>query len=946
MNTRSEPAHYIGIALVAAGVLAYQIVLMRLFAIESYASFGAMVISVAMLGFGLSGTLLTVLRSLAIQHRDTVLFWSAAITPPLLLVAHLIQQSVPFVPGKMLAEPEHAKWLAVYYVTALVPVFTASLFIGVTLVGFARDVHRLYFADLAASGVGAIILLAVLYYVPPRLLPLVPMVPIGLGAVAVARIQKERLIAMTILLLCCGYTFSSGDIKFNEYKGILGTLRTSDISGAEVIDERYGPMGFIQLVSSRSERTAPGLSAGTPFGVSPPEQHALFVDGEKVGSLARQLTDTDARYLDWLLSALPYNLLTAPNVLLLQVAGGESIVEALHHGAKKVRGVTTNPHFLDLMRAYRNYNGGLVERPEVAVAVGESRAVAETATESFDLVMMRGLDASGLSVSSTPGHSESYLLTVEAFETYLNALTEDGMIAVTMRLSVPPWKAIRLIPTIAAALRNVAAESPKDSVVFIRDTFLGLLVVKPSGFTATEVSQVRSWAHQRSFDLSYVPGIEKRETNLFTVLLDETYTDAAQSCLMGADACQEFMSEYLFDISPTQDDRPYFGHVVTGRTSQGLSEYQRKSVEALESAAPRPSADSVKAVVSESQIGLDAGRFDGDAVGSEKDTASEHEVLSNPGGLDGDDFADSEVDANLGGPDGSASASDDVAANPGGLDGDANDDELNAENRDSFGVESPDSANETAAADTGWLHSIRHIPVELWGAYLHWFTLIQAFIFALMIVVVPLFARTRVRRAPRKIRTLLFFACLGFGFMGAEMVLIRKLTLLLANPIFSVTIVLAAILVGSGIGSGYAGRFIGRGTTAIKIAALGIITTVALYLLFLDSIILAALGLSTAVRGIIAVLLIIPLAFFLGFPFPTALATLNARAESQSLVPWAWAINGATGVIAAVGAEMLITYYGFSVVLLAVLFCYAVAWICFPGRGLGADDTAAVSGTL
>ena len=147
--------------------------------------------------------------------------------------------------------------------------------------------------------------------------------------------------------------------------------------------------------------------------------------------------------------------------------------------------------------------------------------------------------------------------------------------------------------------------------MFIRDTFLGLLLVKPSGFSADEVSLARTWAARRSFDVSYVPGIRDDETNIFTVLLEETYTSAALACLRSESECIDFVSSYLFDIAPTFDDKPYFGHVVTERTSKGLADYQRKSVEALE-------VSDVRAVANHG--------LDGDAP----------ELAENPGGLDGD----------------------------------------------------------------------------------------------------------------------------------------------------------------------------------------------------------------------------------------------------------------------------------------------------------------------
>ncbi|MBT9554457.1 MAG: hypothetical protein IV100_00455 [Myxococcales bacterium] len=885
-HSRARPANAVGIALVAASVLAYQIVLMRTFAIESYASFGSMVISIALLGFGLSGTLLTVFREAILKRRDAVLFWTALLSVPLMVASHFLQQSVPFVPGKMIAEPDHVYWLLVYYASALVPMFVQSMFIGVTLVGYNQDVHKLYFADLAASGVGAFAVLGLFYLVHPKFLLLIPLVPVAVAALVIALRRWEQALATLVLAGGVGTVLAYGNIEFNEYKGILATLRTAEISNARVIDERFGPHGYIQLVASTSERTAPGLSAGTPMGISPPEQHAVFVDGEKVGSLARALDKKTGAYLDWLISDLPYELLgNGKHVLALQVAGGEAMAEAAHHDAARIVGVTSNPQFKGLLETHADYTGRLLERPGLELILGDGRAVARQQGPVFDLVMLRDLDASGLSATSTPGLSETYPLTVEAFESYLGALKPGGLVAVTMRLSVPPYNGIRLIPTAAAALRAAGHTDVSDKFVFIRDTFLGLCLMKPDGFSEADRAAIRAWSNKRSFDISYMAGLKPEEINQYTMLPEETYASIATAVVAGGEAEKAALAGYMFDISATTDDRPYFPDVVRLKTARMLREYQERSMAALD-------AETTAAQVPSGDPGVPSG--DPDVPSGDPEVPS-------------GDPTDPEI------PSGDPTDPVEPAASP----------------------EAPTAmaaAQAAEEAETGFVAALKQLPVELWSAYLQWVTLGQALIAGALIILIPMIgARRGIRGVPGKAKAFVYFACLGLGFMLAEMVLMRKLGLFLASPIFATTVVLAAILLFSGIGSGYSARFKSPGE-AVRFAALLVVVTLALDILLLDFLIRAALGLPTAVRILIAVVVIAPTAFGLGFFFPTALETLGADPQRSALVPWSWAINGASSVVAAVLAEILSVHLGFRVVLGIAIALYALAWVSFPGR--------------
>ena len=80
----------------------------------------------------------------------------------------------------------------------------------------------------------------------------------------------------------------------------------------------------------------------------------------------------------------------------------------------------------------------------------------------------------------------------------------------------------------------------------------------------------------------------------------------------------------------------------------------------------------------------------------------------------------------------------------------------------------------------------------------------------------------------------------------------------------------------------------------------------------------------------LAVLLIAPLAFVMGMPFPLGLAGVAAR--TPTLTPWAWAVNGFASVVAAVLATVLAIHSGFTTVVIVAVVLYLTAALCAPGE--------------
>jgi len=81
-------------------------------------------------------------------------------------------------------------------------------------------------------------------------------------------------------------------------------------------------------------------------------------------------------------------------------------------------------------------------------------------------------------------------------------------------------------------------------------------------------------------------------------------------------------------------------------------------------------------------------------------------------------------------------------------------------------------------------------------------------------------------------------------------------------------------------------------------------------------------------RYLFSILLIAPLGFCMGMPFPMALAKISQSAPA--LIPWIWGINGCASVISAILATLIAMQFGFTVLIFLAIALYGVAAWCFP----------------
>lgn len=207
------------------------------------------------------------------------------------------------------------------------------------------------------------------------------------------------------------------------------------------------------------------------------------------------------------------------------------------------------------------------------------------------------------------------------------------------------------------------------------------------------------------------------------------------------------------------------------------------------------------------------------------------------------------------------------------------------------------------------------------GYLIVWITLAQGALLAFLLIIIPLFRLKS--QSTGKSATILYFGALGLGYMFVEIIFIQRFVLYFGHPMHAIAAVISTMLIASGFGSYFSGRY----KLAHKVSAFSTLLVaglVFLYAVAMTPLLMHTIDYSMALKVVIAFILLAVPSFFMGMPFPSAIRVLDASRQDQ--IPWAWGINGSLSVIATAMATLIAVEMGFRVVMLLAMFLYLVAF--------------------
>jgi spermidine synthase len=829
MTTKPGLPLLFAIAVISASALAYEILLMRLFSIIQWHHFAYMIISLALLGYGVSGVFLALNRD-RLSHgfpwaimTNLLLFSFSAPT------CFLLAQQIPFNPAEILWTPVQFLYLCSIYLILALPFFFAANVIGLSFYHYKEQVSAIYAADLSGAGLGSVGVILLLFLMfPEQILTVLVLSGILATLIVSAFTFRGQLVdtsQWTIACIVIGVTVIFAPtgwitLAISPYKSESQLLL---IPGTKVIDRFSSPLGLISVVKTAVTplRHAPGLSLNAT--TEPPEQLAVFTDADNMTAITRYNGNpATVSYLEQTTSALPYHLKQHADILILGAGTGSDILRANSHTIRHIDAVELNPQVIDLVKEkYADFAGRIYSIANVNLHVDEARGFVATSNKTYDLINISLLDAFGAS-AGLYSMAENYLYTEQAMQDYLQHLRPGGYLSITRWIKIPPRDEPKLLATVINALKRANIEQPGQRIMMIRSWQTSTLIVKNGVISSNEINRLKQFCSERSFDPVYYPGITAEEVNRFNIQ-SQPYLYEAATALLGNQG-KAFIEDYKFNIEPATDDKPYFFHFFKWQTLPEIF------------------------------------------------------TLLDSGGI--------------------------------------------------FLLES------------GYLLLIA--------------ALLQAIIASLLLIALPLrlwksklgitnlsgtdLQLPEGRQAGRPevkpesgshLRILVYFFCLGLAFLFIEIAFIQKFILILHHPLYAITVVLSTFLLTAGAGSYFSEKLSRSPLKPVIILPVAVISLLGIsYSLGFESIAGFLLKTGYLNRYLFSILLIAPLGFCMGMPFPMALAKISQT--TPALIPWIWGINGCASVISAILATLIAMQLGFTVLIFLAIALYCVAAWYFP----------------
>ena len=545
-------ANYLSIFLVSAGVLTFEVVLTRIFALAFWHHFAGLLISLALIGFGTAGGLMTVFLPGLKGRESEALLATACCSAWLMPLAYILALLVDLKPLTLAWSPGSWFDLGLVCLILVLPFLAGAAHIGL-LLSWADNPAGMYAANLAGSAAGCLAAAVLLDYLPPNQALYGAAGLTLLGSCLYLKPVSRRVAIFWWGACLAGFLLLLGNplpLKFEDFKDRSAALAAR---GGRLEHRAVGLAGLAEIIGGPAFHYAPGLSLNCDQSL--PEQKGLFLDGDLIGPVTRIDPENPMPgFVRCLLFTLPFRVFRPEKVLIINPGGGLGIMAGLEAGAGVVAGVEDNPEILYLMEhELLDFTGHLYHRPAVRVVRADPMVYLLESREQFDLIVLGfgGAWESG----STSGLGVTRLLTVEGLGQMMARLSPRGVLAAAGPLMKPERASVKLLGTAVLALERSGLD-PERCLAAARDWNTVQIMIKPGGIDKKEQETIREAAEELGVDLPVPAGARTDRTGRHHLLPQAPLATAAGFFFSGR--ADEYYSRAWFDLRPATRDRPYF----------------------------------------------------------------------------------------------------------------------------------------------------------------------------------------------------------------------------------------------------------------------------------------------------------------------------------------------------------------------------------------------------
>lgn len=554
---------YVGLFLTALSTLMFEILLTRIFSVTMWYHFAFMAISVAMFGMSV-GAIAVYLKPKHFTYENapvhlalyTLLF---ALSVLLSFSLHLY---VPFIiPGKL---AETALNVVVTYIVIAVPFIFSGISVCLALTRFPRNVASLYSSDLIGASLGCLLLVPLLSLVDGPTAVLVTAATGALAALCFAcgtesrqlRIGSAVSLAVLLVLITVNIALSATHRQPIRLQWVHGSRESTPLH------EKWNCFSRIRIAGDPAELHRPmawGLSDAWPADRKVSELNLTIDAGADTVLTAFRGDFKEVEHLKYDLTNLAHYLRPDSRVLVLGVGGGRDVLSALAFKQRHVDGVEINDNILEAVTSkFADYTGHLEKIPQVSLINDEARSFVARSGNLYDIIQISLVDTSAATAAGAYVLTEHSLYTEEAWRTFLQKLTDRGVLTVS-RWYFPnrPAEVYRLMTLASSALHDVGVKDVKDHIMVMAafqrgnggraSHGIGTILVSKTPFTKEDVAVAEKFAAEKQFKMVYSP---------------QTSSDETFNKLVSSSEAAGFVKNYELNIAAPTDDCPYFFHML------------------------------------------------------------------------------------------------------------------------------------------------------------------------------------------------------------------------------------------------------------------------------------------------------------------------------------------------------------------------------------------------
>lgn len=920
MNNVSIIRMKVGLGTTTLATILLELCMVRVFDVILNPAMGYMVVTAAMFALGLGGIYVSLLKPAA-RSRARVLPWLTAAYGGTALALLPVLNFLPFdmnFGGSAMVQL--LSWVGMY-AALITPFFIGGIVISIVFSTYSQESHGLYFYDLLGAGLGCL-----------ALIPLVPVFGPGGILFVIAAL-------LCVATLCfSNVSLSAGKIAF-VFPVVAFLIMTPVVHDGYFEFRGHGNKRGVDKWISEGKRDYvkwDAVSKLDVFNSSPGAKYFALDGGQQASWLVgfdgdfdqfyKQMTDKPDSYYFGLNSLVHYfKQGTKAEVLILGAAVGGETKAALLFGAQHVDAIELVAAMVDAAKGrYAEYSGNIFNHPRVDYQVGEGRTFLRSTSKKYDIIQMFSNHTSSSIAQGSGALGAAYLQTAEAYVEYFEHLKDDGILSIN-RHFYP-----RMLTTASLAWHQMGRTDFNRHILVLerysKDS-LPTVLIKMTPWSLEEVNRIHAYANRekvRGFDRVPIGNPSPK------VIKGHPYK--------GHFLCKKNTLDHI-PLAVGTHAQEHLDYPITLRLTapeevKGIevSIAGREVTDNKEISFPLPRTISgMNGKMIFFEVVSDNSDFDkGFSIWLDVDG-----VTSMPSEFVGKvamfriafhplypevnilpvDFLQQPFPKEL-------ASQADYRLSP------------VTDNKPFFNMIrktiAPLSINNSKYIDEGTARILNAQLLPFLSRDILSFVVVGvvSILFACIFVFVPLLGSS-VGKAKWTSRGwyLVYFSCLGAGFIIIELMLIQMFTKLIGFPTHTFAVVLFSLLFAAGVGSAASKKWQLYLPGRWHIIFATILAVGGGFLLFYQPLFVKLLQYQLPVRIIAASLMMLPLGFFLGMPFPLGMYRLG-QVEPQG-IPWAWGMNGFFTVFGGFVSLICAFFFGFQAALVFALLIYVLAWFCF-----------------